>query len=1034
MIKFNELKSFEYDKKQKLSSKEFTGHDCVVYIKNPDKDKDEAFIGGYDCSPDFGKYGNTNKRNTSNNTVPVLIIKNKVTIKNNNFNNPVYPVTSIYFAAFRLCESLNTITFEKPSSITSIGENAFYSSSLASIEIPNSVTSIGISAFAECEKLSEITFEKGITLQSIGEYAFKGSGLASIEIPKSVTSIGEYAFENSGLTSIVIPKSVTIIGIGAFFDCKNLSNITFEEGSTLQSIGHYAFNGSGLVSIEIPKSVTSIGQNAFNISLIEIIFKKKSKLESISSYLFENCIELSSIEIPNSVTSIGESAFSFCNNLNTITFEKLSSITSIGKNAFFNTGITSIEIPNSVTSIEEGAFEKCENLISITFEEGIVIPILEQKNIIKKYIQTTTTSVEGLEKSENIKKKENDDKIIYHPILSNDNLLSKWKEHRPELFRGYNDMCELMHGYKKKDYYVLDSDSEQKTSAPVLNLNNGDNTQKPIEEIYIDLINYIKTKKNSVPQIIKDIGSDVGGLSRDFCTMIGNYIKLTFMTDLIPNNLKQDNQEIHTNSVGGGNLEPLAQVTSINNTTHCIKDINEGKYKKMFDINKLNEENIKTLSLVLYFFMYTMSPFCRKDKKNYSGISLYLNLGISFSDFTLMIIFGMFKKIGENKLLSEIVEEIINYISNVENNIEKDYFVEPVVESGVEAEEKTKCEVAIGDKSYYPSNENNNPEKRTPFQSVLDNKLEYYIGVMNSLDESVFEEEIREDINNIKIIGDEKNKTYCLSFPLQSFIIKLIYNLYSFDDRKQIILKIEDYNQTYVDILGKILGKLKLLESINTNLKDILNCTSNSTTCFTENDEPLSLYDLSKLISSPLIVTKESVINLLENTKENKENNTQDMKDAIDALKYTLNSVEMNNNIKFKQFLRFITGSTNLPNKILITLVENKNIDSHTCFNQLDIIKKVSFINLQEKEVFAYKNKKYEDFIKDKLLEAIQYEGFGFSGGGRNRNRISNKKISKKYKKKYSKINIINNKNNKYSKNMKYKLLNISKSKKCKKV
>jgi hypothetical protein len=1191
-----ELKSFEYDKKNNLSSNEFTGHNCVVYIKNPDKD--EAFIGGYDCSPDFGKYGNTNKRNTSNNTVPVLNIKNKVTIRNLD-----YPVTSIYFAAFRLCESLNTITFEKPSSLTSIGANAFYSSSLTSIEIPNSVTSISEKAFIDCEKLSEITFEKPSSITNIGEIAFAKSSLTSIEIPNSVTSIGEYAFmkcenlstitfeegstlqsiedfvfaqsgltsikipnsvtsigesafekcenlksitfedesklqsigENafskSSLTSIEIPKSVTIINIGAFFGCmnltsieipnsvtsiginafeyckklskitfqegsklqsigkmafkdsglteieipnsvtsigesafdKSLSKITFQEGSKLQSIGKMAFKDSGLTSIEIPNSVTSIGDSAFyasgltsieipnsvtsignsafyNSKLISITFEKGSKLVSIPLKLFQFCTNLTSIEIPESVKSIGNSAFYSCEKLSEITFEKPSSITSIGENAFKYSGLTLIEIPKSITSIGNSAFSDCENLISITFEEGSLIPIEEQKNIIKKYQkknQTTTVSVEVLVKSENIKKKENDDKIIYHPILSNDNLLSKWKEHRPELFRGYNDMCELMHGYTNENYFVLDSDLEQKYNAPVLNLNNETGKKKENVDIYLILINYIKTNINIVPTIKIDNGSDLSGLSREFCTIIGDYIKLTFMTDLIPDISST------TSNQGGGSLEPplqessaqetSAQVPLINNT-QCIKN-DEGKYKKMFDINKLNEENIKTLSLVLYFFMYTMSPFCKSVGDFGVKQSLYLSLGISFSDFTLMIIFGMFKKIGEKKLLSKIVEDIINYISNVEKN----YFVEP-------SDNVTECDKENYVKAYYPSKTKdgieNNPEKRTPFQSELDNKLEYYIGVMNSLDESVFEEEIIQDINIIQDIP------ICLPFPLKKFIIKLVYNLYSFNERKEIISEINsDYNQTtYEEILKKILEKIKLLESINTNLKEILKYTPVSSTCFTENDEPLSLYDLSILISSPLIVTKESVIDLLKNTKANKENNTQDMKDAIGALEYTLNSVEMNNNNKLKQFLKFITGSTNLPPIIQIVLVEHTPIVAHTCFNKLDIKRKSSFENLKKNNPnVSYNNKKYEDFIKDIILEAIPTDGFAFAGGvrnrNRNRNRISNKKISKKYKKKYSKINIINNKNNKnkiqknkYSKNMKYKLLNISKSKKYKKM
>ena len=156
--------------------------------------------------------------------------------------------------------------------VTSIDDNAFSTSNIVSITIPNSVT-------------------------SIGNYAFNGcSGLTSITIPNSVTSIGDYAFNNcSSLTSITIPNSVTSIGNYAFYGCSSLTSITIPNSVT--SIGTSAFYGcSGLTSITIPDSVTSIGTSAFY-----------------------GCSSLTSITIPNSVTSIRGSAFSNCSKLNEIT-------------------------------------------------------------------------------------------------------------------------------------------------------------------------------------------------------------------------------------------------------------------------------------------------------------------------------------------------------------------------------------------------------------------------------------------------------------------------------------------------------------------------------------------------------------------------------------------------------------------------------------------------------------------------------------------------------------------------------------------
>ena len=78
-----------------------------------------------------------------------------------------------------------------PTSVTSIGKDAFYFNNLTSVTIPNSVT-------------------------SIGNGAFEGNQLTSVTIPDSVTSIGDYAFFWNNLTSVTIPNSVTSIGSGAF--------------------------------------------------------------------------------------------------------------------------------------------------------------------------------------------------------------------------------------------------------------------------------------------------------------------------------------------------------------------------------------------------------------------------------------------------------------------------------------------------------------------------------------------------------------------------------------------------------------------------------------------------------------------------------------------------------------------------------------------------------------------------------------------------------------------------------------------------
>ena len=231
-------------------------------------------------------------------------------------------VTTIGDCAFYGCSALTSVEM---SAVTTIDEYAFYGcSALTSIYLPASCTSIDGNPFSGCDALKEIVVDEdnpnfsshdGVLYDKNVETLLACPGSKSfIDIPSSVTTIGDEAFGAcSALTSVEMP-AVTAIGDYAFYECSSLTSISMPEVTT---IGESAFEScSALTSAEMP-AVTTIGEYAFN-----------------------GCSALTSVEMP-SATTIGSGAFYYC------------------------FALTSIDIPASVSMIDDYAFTACSSLTSV---------------------------------------------------------------------------------------------------------------------------------------------------------------------------------------------------------------------------------------------------------------------------------------------------------------------------------------------------------------------------------------------------------------------------------------------------------------------------------------------------------------------------------------------------------------------------------------------------------------------------------------------------------------------------------------------
>ena len=242
-------------------------------------------------------------------------------------------------------------------SVTSIGDDAFKYSRLASITIPDSVTSIGSCTFYFCTNLRSVT------------------------IPDNGTKIYRRAFFNcTSLKSVTIPASVKFIGPEAFgyWLCNDENKILdgFVINYTKNTYGHYYATKNGfssetcLLTEELDNGTLAIkGYAGFDKIFTVPSEINGKKVTEIGDSVFKDCLILTSVTIPNSVTSVGDRAFWGCANLASITIPD--SVMSIGFIAFSDcSSLKSVTIPDSVTSIGDSAFGDCTSLTAIDVTIG----------------------------------------------------------------------------------------------------------------------------------------------------------------------------------------------------------------------------------------------------------------------------------------------------------------------------------------------------------------------------------------------------------------------------------------------------------------------------------------------------------------------------------------------------------------------------------------------------------------------------------------------------------------------------------------
>ncbi len=320
------------------------------------------------------------------------------TITTNNktgFPDKLYKIGENAFAG---CYALTTGLQKNNTNIAEIGTNAFYSTGITTLVIPNTTQNLKLGKEIAGGYQSKLTaihylYSKSLSRANAGgSYAnvFLSAGssgtsyrknVTKIELGTTVTEIPDSLFYSfKGVEDVTWGAAVEKIGNHAFHDCTKLKYILMNN---VKTIGESAFENadmSGSAPVNAAK-LTSIGKSAYKNTLITEAGTNCNALTKIEDNAFENCKKLVTVTIPENVTTLYSDIFKGCSALTTVNWEAKSyayagpfdetigkQITKFGlgdnvelvpRQLLNGANLKLLEFPTSVKNIGANAFKNC---------------------------------------------------------------------------------------------------------------------------------------------------------------------------------------------------------------------------------------------------------------------------------------------------------------------------------------------------------------------------------------------------------------------------------------------------------------------------------------------------------------------------------------------------------------------------------------------------------------------------------------------------------------------------------------------------
>lgn len=213
-----------------------------------------------------------------------------------------------------------------------------------------------------------------------------------IVVPDGTEMIKPYAFFNmKNLTNISIPNSIKRIGMSTqtspsgssgyvFAYCSSLeeidlSNIIYDDNDQTYSQSRMFYYCSLLKNVKLPQNITNIANYMFAYCSQLTTIQLPDSVNIIENYAFNNCSRLLLNVLPENIQAISSNAFYGCEK---ITIKEIPIIVNhIYANTFFGcTSLTQMNFKGNIVQLDNQAFFRT-NITKFTFPNNTVIPTLQ---------------------------------------------------------------------------------------------------------------------------------------------------------------------------------------------------------------------------------------------------------------------------------------------------------------------------------------------------------------------------------------------------------------------------------------------------------------------------------------------------------------------------------------------------------------------------------------------------------------------------------------------------------------------------------